>query len=257
MRTVVVQTEQQQQQEAAKPIPVVAGAGISRTLRIGRHGGACAAGCLGRGDERQADRRDGALGLGQVDADAHPRRPRQADRGRRLGLRHRARGAERHAADEAAARAHRLHLPVLQPAPDAHREGEHRPAALDRGREGRPGLARAADDDRRAAGSALAPALGALRRAAAAGRDRPCAGLEADGDVRGRADRQPRLPHRRGDPRAAARVGRRLRPDDSHGHPRSARGRDRRPDPLPRRRPDRQGRRASRRRTRSWLRWRR
>ena len=29
------------------------------------------------------------------------------------------------------------------------REGEHRPAALDRRREGRPGLARAADDDRR------------------------------------------------------------------------------------------------------------
>ena len=38
--------------------------------------------------------------------------------------------------------------------------------------------------------------VGALRRAAAARRDRPGAGLEADGDVRRRADRQPRLAHR-------------------------------------------------------------
>ena len=35
--------------------------------------------------------------------------------------------------------------------------------------------------------------VGALRRAAAARRDRPGARLEADRDVRGRADRQPRL----------------------------------------------------------------
>ena len=35
MRTVVVQTEQEQQQEAAKPIPVVAGAGITRTYGSG------------------------------------------------------------------------------------------------------------------------------------------------------------------------------------------------------------------------------
>ena len=37
----------------------------------------------------------------------------------------------------------------------------------------------------------------------------------------------------------AASIGRRLRPDDRDGHPRSTRRRDRRPDPLPRRRPDR------------------
>ena len=34
-------------------------------------------------------------------------------------------------------------------------------------------------------------------------------------------------------------VDRRLRPDDRDGHARGARGRDRRPHPLPRRRPDR------------------
>ena len=52
---------------------------------------------------------------------------------------------QRLAADEAPARAHRLHLPVLQPAADADREGEHRPAAVDRRREGRRGLGGRAD----------------------------------------------------------------------------------------------------------------
>src|SRR5439155_19140944 len=42
--------------------------------------------------------------------------------------------------------------------------------------------------------------------------------------------------------RPLARLGRRARPDDRDGHARSARGGTRRPDPLPRRRPDRQGR---------------
>ena len=41
---------------------------------------------------------------------------------------------------------------------------------------------------------------------------------------------------------ADARLGRLLRADDRDGHARGARGRDRRPDPVPRRRPDRQRR---------------
>ena len=49
-----------------------------------------------------------------------------------------------------------------------------------------------------------APPVGALRRRAAAGRDRTRARLEAHGHVRRRADRQPRLAHVGGDPRAAA-----------------------------------------------------
>ena len=40
--------------------------------------------------------------------------------------------ARRRRADQAAAQPHRVHLPVLQPAPDAHRRGEHPPAARDR-----------------------------------------------------------------------------------------------------------------------------
>ena len=56
----------------------------------------------------------------------------------------------RHRADEAAARPHRLHLPVLQPAPDADGGREHRAAAQARRRQARPRLARRADRDRRA-----------------------------------------------------------------------------------------------------------
>ena len=59
-----------------------------------------------------------------------------------------------------------------------------------------PGVARRADDDGRAQGPAHPPAVGALRRPAAARRDRPGPRLEADGDVRRRADRQPGLAHR-------------------------------------------------------------
>src|SRR5262249_44989984 len=62
-----------------------------------------------------------------------------------------------------------------------------------------------------------------------------------DGRLRRRADRQPRLDDERRDPRAAAEVRRRVQADDRHGHPRSARGGHRRPDPVPRRWPDREG----------------
>ena len=51
-------------------------------------------------------------------------------------------GARRHGAHAAPARPHRLHLPVLQPAPDAHRGGEHRAAAQARGGQARSRVAR-------------------------------------------------------------------------------------------------------------------
>ena len=50
----------------------------------------------------------------------------------------------RHGAHEAAARPHRLHLPVLQPAADAHGGREHRAAAQARRRQARPGVVRRA-----------------------------------------------------------------------------------------------------------------
>ena len=69
---------------------------------------------------------------------------------------------------------------------------------------------------------------------AAARRDRPRADLAADRGLRGRADRQPRLQDGGRDPRAPPRLRRAARPDDRDGHARPVRGRDRRPDPVPR-----------------------
>ena len=187
----------------------------------------------------QADRRDGAVRLRQVDADAHPRRARQADHrhGRRLG--HRDHDAQGLRPDQAAPPPHRLRLPVLQPAADADGGGEHHAAAVDRRREARSDVLRRSDREGRARRPAPSPALRALRWPAAARRDRSRARLEADGAVRRRADRQPRLVDRERDPRVDARLGRLVRPDDGDGHARAAGGCDRRPDPLPRRRPDR------------------
>ena len=100
----------------------------------------------------------GPSGLGQVDAHAHPRRARPADLGQRRDRRHGDHDARRHRPDQAPPRAHRVHLPVLQPAADAHRRGERPPAADDRRREARQGLVRGAADERRPAGPPQAPA---------------------------------------------------------------------------------------------------
>ena len=83
----------------------------------------------------------------------------------------------------------------------------------------------------------------ALRRPAAARRRRARAGVEAGGRLRRRADRQPRLEVLGRGPRPAAPLGRRVRPDGHHGHPRPDGGRLRRPPPRARRRPDRPRRR--------------
>ena len=70
----------------------------------------------------------GPSGSGQVDADAHPGGPRQADvrlgRDRRDGD-HDPEGLR---PDKAPASPHRLRLPVLQPPADAHGGGEHHAA---------------------------------------------------------------------------------------------------------------------------------
>ena len=68
---------------------------------------------------RAADGRHGPVRLRQVDADAHPRRARQADLRQRHDRRHGDHDARRQRSDEAPPRAHRLRLPVLQPAADA------------------------------------------------------------------------------------------------------------------------------------------
>ena len=98
----------------------------------------------------QADRRDGAVRLRQVDADAHPRRARQADHRHGRDLGHRDHDAQGLRPDQAAPPAHRLRLPVLQPAADADGGGEHHAAALDRRREARSDVVRRPDREGRA-----------------------------------------------------------------------------------------------------------
>src|SRR5262249_25769503 len=129
----------------------------------------------------------------------------------------------------------------LQPAADADGGGKRPPAVADRRRQARPRLGRRVAGDGRHRRPPHAPTLGALGRSTAARLDRPRARDAADRAVRGRADRQPRLEHLKGRAGAAAPLGRRVRPDDRDGHARPPGGRAGRPDPLPRRRTDRQG----------------
>ena len=101
----------------------------------------------GRGCDPRPGRRDGRLprtevhgdhgpvGLGQEHADAVRRRSRPAHVRVGVHRRHRHLRAEQDRADAAAARPARLHLPAVQPDPDAVGEGEHPPAADARGRD--------------------------------------------------------------------------------------------------------------------------
>ena len=163
-----------------------------------------------------------------------------------LDRRRRGDGPRRQGAHRAAPRAHRLHLPVLQPAADAHGAGEHPAAGGDRGRRRRRGVAGRADRQGRAGGPHRRTARASSPAASSSasrwrGRSRP--GRPSCSPTSRRATSTPRTSP--GDPRPAARRRRRLRPDDRDGHPRPARRRDRRPRPAPRGRPDRRGTRSA------------
>ena len=100
----------------------------------------------------------------------------------------------------------RVHLPDVQPDPDAVGAQENVETALvplrhQRGRAAGPG--REGAGRRRARRPAAAPAVGAVRRPAAAGGHRPGAGQGAQGAAGRRADRQPRRGHPGRDHRAA------------------------------------------------------
>ena len=107
-------------------------------LRQGRSRGPCARRRHRRLRDRSLHRDHGPVGLGQVDAHALARRPRLAHERFGLDRRRRARHAQREEAHAAAPRPHRLHLPVVQPHPDAHRGREHHAADEARRPQARP-----------------------------------------------------------------------------------------------------------------------
>ena len=132
---------------------------------------------------------------------------------------HRTGGAQRAQADDPEARADRVRLSGLQPDALAHGHPEHRPAAAP-GRSPRAALGGARSRGPGRAGPAPAPpSLRALRRPAAAGRDRPGARHPARGGVRRRADRSAGQPDRAWGARTAARGRRCGRPHGRDGHP--------------------------------------
>ena len=186
--------------------PVRDGARDHAPLRRGRRGRRRAPRRHLEVAERRADRDHGPVGLGQVDAHAHPRRPRPADGRQR---RRSTAPSSTTLNDNELTKLRREHigfifqffnlLPML-----TAEENIVLPLSI-AGEKPEPAWLAELLEARRPHRPALAPAVRALRRPAAARRDRPRARLQADGRVRRRADRQPRLEDERGDPRAAPR----------------------------------------------------
>ena len=224
---------------AAPAIAVARAVGATKIYGSRRHAGARARRRHRRLRRRPLHRHHGPVGLRQVDADALRRRPRLAHVGPGVHRRRRPRHAVRQGAHRAPARAGRLRVPVVQPAADAQRRGEHHAAHRPRRRQARRGVARRGRAHRRPRRPAPPPAVGALRRPAAAGRRGPGPGQQAGDHLRRRAHRQPRLADERRDPRLHAPRRARAGPDDRDGHPRPGGGGLRRPRPVPRRRADR------------------
>jgi TnpA family transposase len=182
----------------------------------------------GGGDSaRQGERRvprgrvhggDGAVRIGQVDADALHSRARHADVGAGVPRRPRAEFVDGPSADDAAPDRGRLRVPGVQPGADADRTGEHHAPARPCRHSSRRGVARYRGHHGRPGRPADAPSGRAVRRSAAAG----CGGARA-GDapadrLRGRADRQSRLACGRADPRVPAAGGAGPGADGRHGH---------------------------------------
>ena len=145
--------------------------------------------------------------------------------GQTLRGRPRHREPRRQGADPAAARPHRLRVPVVQPRAHADRRREHHPAGRPGGEEGGPGVVRL--PRRRQLGiarPAVAPAHRAVGRPAAALRLRPGPDQPARPDLRRRAHGQPGLELLGRDAVVPAAVGERVRPVHRHGHPRPPRG---------------------------------
>ena len=168
----------------------------------------------------------GPVGLRQVDAHAHARRPRLAHDAARSGsatstsARSTTRSSRSCAATASASSSRRSTYP------DAHRRREHHAADAARRPQARPRVAR---QRRRTVGLRQAPAATGRRSSPAvsssASRSPGPSPAEAADHLRRRAHRQPRLPHRRRDPLVHASGRARARPDHRDGHPRPGRPR--------------------------------
>ncbi len=212
------------------------------SLRRRRSSGRRVARRVARSATAGARRSDGPVRFRQVDADAHPRGPRQADERRRRDRR-RARSrrwttpSSRSCAGGTSASCSSSSTCCRCSPPRRTSCCRCRsPARIPDKAWMDELLTKTGLTDR-----AHASPLRALWRSAAARRDRARARLAPRDRVRGRADRQPRLEDERRDPGPDARLRRHARSDDGDGHARGARGGDRRPRALPGGRLDRRG----------------
>ena len=180
---------------------------VRQHLQDGRGRGARAPPHRPRHQARRVRRHPRPVGLGQDHAAQPHRRHRLAHQ--RLD-RHRRRGhlaATNRAAHAVPPREGRLRLPVLQPDPDAHRQGERRlrPRAGRARRRRRPTSTAARCSRRSASASASTTSPRSSPAASSSASPWRARWPRTRADPRRRAHRQPRLPHRQARARGAAR----------------------------------------------------
>ncbi len=220
--------------------PVIEVRNVTKTYRLGDVEIEALRGVDLTVEQRRVRRPHGRLGLGQVDADEHPRLPRSADQRRLLPRRDRHRRARR--AGTRRIRSRRIGF-VFQSFNLLARTSAAENVALPLFYSGRwsEGTARASDgaQPHRPPRSREQPSGPALGRPAAARGDRPRADQRPGHPAGRRADRQPRFADRERDHDHHPVAQPRARAHGGPGHPRAGHGRVRRSDRHDARRPHR------------------